>query len=597
MCQAVPHLHALIVGLFQLTSPFTQLHSLKYVLALQILPAYASFTRYSWPILAMIMAAFKFSIIKATITLRSLRYRLNIDPFYCLRRKDRGHHRKIGSSGFTFDRNVPTTGQLMAKISQILALFAIRINAPSFATPFHEYQKFGRTPTQKDKQSRSNINAGSTPQSEARTVRPAPMKLSKDWHLIKGRWWFLGDAAELDGTTDSARPSEFSCGSLPKALRDSGLLNFDEQRQLWTVYTDGIDGSAASEQLHMPLFVCELPVVVVLPRSPTLIDRRLPCVMEDVQLEQSGDIDAKAAARIWKLFPFAKGFCVWMNGHLQLMAPHLSELEVSRLSLPTHVAGLNLSVSRYATQPTAGDDEGFLVVKDGLTATQNEKLETRSIPNLYTQSSSIESANSGVRAESLCGWASSSQEHTCTLPSTPPRSSSPARSSSEPQPHIALPREGEIRFQVEREYFQELEDTTPVSLQPNQPQSLVPASIPTYPSHGPDVANELPQARLLNEWSEIKIGNNTCRAGVKVKKKGNDTTIEACEEYLTTSTHAVFQGSSGEELRTRPVQGKSRLRASFRKFFSSRTQRPPVNIIGTPVCDLDGVRVSQQHDL
>ena len=169
--------------------------------------------------------------------------------------------------------------------------------------------------------------------------------------MVKGQYWFLGDDAELEATSYQLPASNYLRNFVPKPLRHPEVLVLDPKRLLWTLYCQRVSAG----NLTVPDYICELPVVVMLPTSPILCPRLKNDPMRGVCLDIDRPLYLRDINRLWNIFPFAAGICIWMNGHMQVLAPGLSETDLSRLRLPAQVAGLNVSLSRASLIPTAAE--------------------------------------------------------------------------------------------------------------------------------------------------------------------------------------------------------------------------------------------------
>ena len=174
---------------------------------------------------------------------------------------------------------------------------------------------------------------------------------AENWRVVKGQYWFLGDDAELEATSYHLPASNYLRNFVPKPLRHPEVLVLDPERLLWTLYCQRVSAG----NLTVPDYICELPVVVMLPTSPILCPRLKNDPMRGVCLDIDRPLYLRDIKRLWNIFPFATGICIWMNGHMQVLAPGLSETDLSQLRLPAQVAGLNVSVSRASLIPTAAE--------------------------------------------------------------------------------------------------------------------------------------------------------------------------------------------------------------------------------------------------
>ena len=196
---------------------------------------------------------------------------------------------------------------------------------------------------------------------QQRSERPPPIldpsaptqqsTLAENWRVVKGCYWFLGDDAELKATSYQLPASNYLRNFVPKPLRHPEVLVLDPDRLLWTLYCQRVSAG----NLIIPDYICELPVVVMLPTSPILRPRLKDDPMRGVCLDIDRPLYLRDIQKLWNIFPFAAGICIWMNGHMQVLAPGLSETDLSRLRLPAQVAGLNVSVSRASLIPTAAE--------------------------------------------------------------------------------------------------------------------------------------------------------------------------------------------------------------------------------------------------
>ena len=172
----------------------------------------------------------------------------------------------------------------------------------------------------------------------------------ENWRMVEDQLWFLGDDSELKAMLHELPSREFQRDFVPKEIRGSNVLQLDTARHVWTLFCEQVP---AEKSITLPFYLCGLPVITMLPISPVLTARRKKDPMKNVRFNLDSDLESKHTKALWKIFPFAAGFCIWMNGHLQLLAPQLSEEDISQLTIPSHVAGLEVSVSRWTPMPTA----------------------------------------------------------------------------------------------------------------------------------------------------------------------------------------------------------------------------------------------------
>lgn len=175
-----------------------------------------------------------------------------------------------------------------------------------------------------------------------------------DWRQVDGHWWFLGDEPDLTATPESLRPREFQIDHVPKVLRNSHVLQLQAEHHAWTFFSDQILSLDVEAQPEVPLHVCGLPVVALLPRSSARVTWSYVDLFEGTQCNLMDGISFTEAKKLWESFPFATGICVWMSGHLQLLVPTLSDLDTSTLVVPSRVAGLEVSISTWSPIPTSG---------------------------------------------------------------------------------------------------------------------------------------------------------------------------------------------------------------------------------------------------
>lgn len=172
----------------------------------------------------------------------------------------------------------------------------------------------------------------------------------ENWRMVGGQLWFLGDDSELKAMPHELPSREFQRDFVPKELRGSRVLQLDTDRHVWTLYYERV---LAEKPITLPFYLCGLPVITMLPISPVLTARQKKDPMKKVRFSLDSDLESEHTEAVWKIFPFAAAFCIWMNGHLQLLAPQLSEEDISQLTIPSRVAGLEVSVSRWTPTPTA----------------------------------------------------------------------------------------------------------------------------------------------------------------------------------------------------------------------------------------------------
>ena len=172
----------------------------------------------------------------------------------------------------------------------------------------------------------------------------------ENWRTVGGQLWFLGDDSELRAMPHELPSREFQRDFVPKKLRGSKVLQLDTDRHVWTLYCEQV---LTEKSIAPPFYLCGLPVITMLPISPVLTARRKKDPMKNVRFNLDSGLESKHTKAVWNMFPFAAAFCIWMNGHLQLLAPQLSEEDISQLTIPSRVAGLEVSVSRWTPTPTA----------------------------------------------------------------------------------------------------------------------------------------------------------------------------------------------------------------------------------------------------
>ena len=195
-------------------------------------------------------------------------------------------------------------------------------------------------------------NCGGTPEI-VQSKAAAKIPPSRVWARVGDRWWFLGDDSEMKMISRDARPSRFFRSFIPKRLRKFDVLQLDTERLLWVFSAEDSTFNDNFVHCQIPYYICGLPVVVLLPRSPCQIVNQ--SVLHEVQIEHIGALKADDLNSLWKIFPFASGICIWMSGHIQLLAPHLSNAEIAALVIPSQAAGLQVSISRWSPAPTAAE--------------------------------------------------------------------------------------------------------------------------------------------------------------------------------------------------------------------------------------------------
>lgn len=416
-------------------------------------------------------------------------------------------------------------------------------------------------------------------------ISPSPI-----WIQLRGRWWFLGDDSELKTTSCDAWPSNFLRSFVPKRLRAFDELQLDTERLLWIFCAEDatIDDQFLSCQI--PYHICGLPVVVMLPRFPCqTLDHP---VLDEVRIDPTGTLRVEDLNSLWDAFPFATGICIWMSGHLQLLAPHLTNAEVAALVIPSRAAGLQVSISRWSPAPTAAES--------GSSSQQAQS------------NASFTKAESSRKFLNERGADSAQHLQTLRLSDAEPTNGMKINSPLH-DPEVVMESSGPA---TPRTSFLSSHQTTLASSSPALGQATPGPVLPqsTYPPPGDSSVPPVSQVVQLSKLSGSKknnavlahdtgmvlrnsrliIGNTVSTAGVKVKVNSGPFAGRA---FLSASTHAVFQGKTGKRLQIRSASNKKKKTMNpFAKIFSSTPAPEAIALAEVEVRDLHGNIVSRSHD-
>lgn len=391
-----------------------------------------------------------------------------------------------------------------------------------------------------------------------------------DWAQVGGRWWFLGDDSELRTITCDARPSSFLRSFIPKWLRKFDTLQLDTERLLWLFCANETTINDNVMDYQIPHHICGLPVVVMLPTTPCQILEQP--VLDEIRIDpacalKSGDLDS-----LWDAFPFATGLCIWMSGHIQLLAPHLSNAEIAALGIPSRAAGLKVSISRWSPEPTAEDSDPSSQQSQS-DASLNSDQSSRMLlkrQGANGRQHSQRSARLGDTARTN-GMDGHGPQHN----SAPILRSSVSRTPTPLWPSI---------------------DQTIPALRSSVLRQATPGpafSLPTFTSDL-DAVPAHEAGRSLDINSRLKIGNRISTAGVKVKMSSGPFVGRA---FLSASTHAVFEGKTGKRLRTRsPYKKRKKRKNIFARIFRSAPTPEAITLAEVEVRDLYGNTVSRSYN-
>lgn len=405
------------------------------------------------------------------------------------------------------------------------------------------------------------------------TESQAPTKTAPcwDWAQVGGRWWFLGDDSELRTTTCDARPSSFLRSFIPKWLRNFDLLQLDTEHLLWLFCAKETTIDDNLMDCRIPLHICGLPVVVMLPTTPCQILEEP--VLDEIRIDPACALKAEDLNALWDAFPFATGLCIWMSGHIQLLAPHLSNDEIAALGIPSRAAGLKVSISRWSPAPTAADSDPSSQQSQSdvsLTSDQSSRMLLKRRGANGRQHSQSVRLGDAPRTNGMDGH-------------SPQRNSAPImRSSASRTPTTVWP---SIEQTIPAPRPLVLRQATPG---PAFSLSTFTSDLDAIPAHE--------AGRRLDINSRLKIGNRVSTAGVKVKMSSGPFLGRA---FLSASTHAVFEGKTGKRLRTRSSSYKKKKKRKnvFARIFRSAPTPEAITLAEVEVRDLYGNMVSGSYKL
>ena len=393
----------------------------------------------------------------------------------------------------------------------------------------------------------------------------------RNWAQVGEMWWFLGDDSELKTISCDARPSSFSRSFIPRWLRKSDALQLDTERLLWIFCAEETTVDDDFVNCPIPYHICGLPVVVMLPTTPcqTLEQR----VLDEIRIDPACALKAKDLKSLWDAFPFATGLCIWMSGHIQLLAPHLSDAEIAALGIPSRAAGLQVSISRWSPAPTAADSDPSSQQSQSdasLTSERSSKMFLkRRGADSRQQSQSVRFGDT-ARTNGMDGHGS--QHDSAPI----------MKSTASGTPTAVLP---------------SIDQTMPALRSPVLPQAISGPAFPqsTY-TFDLDTVPAHQAGRSLDSNSRLKIGNTVSTAGVKVKMSSGPFVGRT---FLSASTHAVFEGKTGKRLRTRSASSKKKRkwRNLLAKILNSTPSPKAITLAGVEVRDLHGNVVSQAVNL
>ena len=390
-----------------------------------------------------------------------------------------------------------------------------------------------------------------------------------NWAQVGGRWWFLGDDSELETTTCDARPSSFLRSFIPKWLRDFDLLQLDPEHLLWTFCAKETTLDDNLMDCQIPRHICGLPVVVMLPTTPCQILEQP--VLDEIRIDPACALKAEDLHSLWDAFPFATGLCIWMSGHLQLLAPHLSNAEIAALGIPSRAAGLQVSISRWSPAPTAADLDPSSQQSQSdpsLTSDQSSRMLLKRRGTNGRQHSQSVRLGDTARTNGMDGHG-------------PQHNSAPImRSSASRTPTTVWP---------------SIDQTIPTLRSPVLRQAIPgPAFSLSTLTSDLDAVPAREAGRSLDINSRLRIGNRVSTAGVKVKMSSGPFIGRA---FLSASTHAVFEGKTGKRLRTRSPSWKKKKKGKniFARIFRSAPTPEAITLAEVEVRDLYGNMVSRSY--
>lgn len=374
----------------------------------------------------------------------------------------------------------------------------------------------------------------------------------------------------------SLRPDQYEKDYVPVQLRGEKVLRLDLKRRVWTVLGEDI---VKLQPCYVPYRLCGLPVIVTLPSSPIRGPRREISVGTSPHLDLSNGMSVKDARELWEFFPFATAFCIWMNGHVQLLAPSLTDAEISQLVVPARFGGLEVSISRWSPGPTASADIPW-----------SQATETQVYHNSMAIVSQIgtagqQSCKNGIAPSGRPGQAKQSsaavQGASMSQYQTPPHMENPLPFQN-PDDMISPVQVHKIDGQISH-------PKVPALANSNQ-APVTNSVLPTQSQTNCTLPGALPWT--LDVGSRIKLGNTTSSADVKMKASSG---AQAGHVFLSTSTHAVFEGVTGRKLRTRIAPKKrSRWMKPIRDVFGIEPDVRAISIAGIGVHDLKG-RIVGSH--
>ncbi len=410
-------------------------------------------------------------------------------------------------------------------------------------------------------------NWGGTPeivQSKAAAKTPP----SRVWARVGDRWWFLGDDNEMKMISRDARPSRFFRSFIPKRLRKFDVLQLDTERLLWVFSAEDSTFNENFVHCQIPYYICGLPVVVLLPRSPCQIVNQ--SVLHEVQIEHIGALKADDLNSLWKIFPFASGICIWMSGHIQLLAPHLSNAEIAALVIPSQAAGLQVSISRWSPAPTAAESYLSSHKTQSNASFSNAMGSKFFIKRRDTDSGRhLQSARLGEAAPTSSMNGNSPHDDSAHV----------MKSSSPPSPNIW--------FSSSHQLIPTLGSS---STQQAMPGPVLSQSKQSFHGGSNAVTTNI-VGKALGSSSRLKIGNTISTAGVKVKMNSGPFAGRA---FISASTHAVIEGKTGKRLRTRSASNKKKkTKKPFARLFGFRSTPEAITLAGVEVHDLHGNVVSE----
>ncbi|MCJ1486529.1 hypothetical protein MMC06_006706 [Schaereria dolodes] len=404
------------------------------------------------------------------------------------------------------------------------------------------------------------------------------------WRFVNNEWWFLGDDAELAAGSFQLSAA-FRRSYIPKELRDSKILDLDRQLGVWTFFSDGESTDRINNHIDIPLAICDLPVVVLLPRSTTQIDLAWKQESKFKNITPCDGLSEEYSVIILNLFPFAEGFCYWINGHLQLLVPHLSEQEVNELLLPVKLDGLKVSATRARLTPTA-DSQPKALDGCGLVGLAEQSSTSSAMPNhrlplsktngykVATQrgtaliqqtqhnsqerprafsSSTLEARSSGTTDRAK----SDPSVNSSLVPALSTTVTTPARSDTNAPLFETL--SGDPGSSITRNFTSDpVTNEVNIPLSGRKIQELAPA-VHSLDSTQGQLSEEPPAIKIR---PRLRIRQAISTVGLLLKNRENG------QLFLTCSTHAVYEGVKGSPPL---IQGLSPPR-SVRSFFRSKRE-------------------------